>query len=98
MLLILLPILGFKIYLEIDNLFYEKRVEQMIVNSNLTVKVESSIEHKTLKIDDYEIHYFVSGTEDNDLIVFLHPAFSDHRAFDQQIDFFSKNIELLPLT
>lgn len=87
--LIIIPILGSVIYLKIDNVFYEKRMEQMIENNDLTVKVESSIEHKTLKMDDYEIHYFVSGKENNDLIVFLHPAFSDHRAFDQQIDFFS---------
>ena len=69
----------------------------MIENNDLTVKVESSIEHKTLKMDEYEIHYFVSGEENNDLIVFLHPAFSDHRAFDQQIDFFSKNYRVITL-
>jgi len=95
--LILIPILGFKIYLEIDNVFYEKRIEQMIENIELTVKVESSIEHKTLKMDDYEIYYFVSGIENNDLIVFLHPAFSDHRAFDQQIDFFSKKYRIITI-
>jgi len=97
LLLILIPILGFKIYLEIDNVFYEKRIEQMIENSELTVKVESSIEHKTMKMDDYEIHYFVSGKENNDLIVFLHPAFSDHRAFDQQIDFFTKKYRVITI-
>ena len=69
----------------------------MIENSELTVKVESSIEHKTLKMDNYEIHYFVSGKENNDLIVFLHPAFSDHRAFDQQIDFFSKKYRVITI-
>jgi 3-oxoadipate enol-lactonase len=29
------------------------------------------------------------------LIVFLHPAFSDHRAFAQQIDFFSENYRVI---
>jgi len=56
-----------------------------------------SIDHKTLKMDDYEIHYFVSGKENNDLIIFLHPAFSDHRVFDQQIDFFSKKYRVITL-
>jgi len=69
----------------------------MIENRELTVKVESLIEHKTLKMDDYEIHYFVSGKENNDLIVFLHPAFSDHRAFDQQIDFFSEKYRVMTI-
>jgi len=97
LLLILIPILGFKIYLEIDNVFYEKRIEQMKKNKEFNVQIESSIEHKTLKMDDYKIHYFVSGKENNDLVLFLHPAFSDHRAFDQQIDFFSKKYRVITI-
>lgn len=69
----------------------------MMKNNELTVKLESSTEHKTMNMDDYEIHYFVSGKESNDLIVFLHPAFSDHRVFDQQIDFFSKNHRVITI-
>lgn len=69
----------------------------MIDNNELTVQIERSIEHKTLKMDGYEIHYNVSGKENNDLIVFLHPAFSDHRVFDQQIDFFSKYYRVITI-
>jgi len=50
-----------------------------------------------LYIDGYKIHYNVSGKENNDLIVFLHPAFSDHRAFDQQIDYFSKDYGVITI-
>lgn len=95
--MIIIPILGFKIYFEIDNTIYNNRIEQMIDNNELTVRIESSIEHKTLKMDGYEIHYNVSGKENNDLIIFLHPAFSDHRAFDQQIDFFSKKYRVITI-
>ena len=95
--LIVIPIIGFKIYFEIDNAIYNNRIGQMIDNNELTVQVESSIEHKTLKMDGYEIHYYVSGNENNDLIVFLHPAFSDHRVFDQQIDFFSKKYKVITI-
>jgi pimeloyl-ACP methyl ester carboxylesterase len=95
--LIIIPILGFKIYFEIDNTIYNNRIEQMIDNNEMTVQIESSIENKTLKMDGYEIHYNVSGKENNDLIVFLHPAFSDHRAFDQQIDFFSKKYRVITI-
>jgi len=63
--LIIIPILGFKIYFEIDNTIYNNRIEQMIDNNELTVQIESSIEHKTLKMDGYEIHYNVSGKENN---------------------------------
>jgi pimeloyl-ACP methyl ester carboxylesterase len=48
-------------------------------------------------MDGYEIHYNVSGRENKDLIVFLHPAFSDHRAFDLQIDYFSKDYKVITI-
>jgi pimeloyl-ACP methyl ester carboxylesterase len=85
--------MSLKIYFEVDNVFYEKRTEQMENNNELNIQIE----HKTLNMDDYEIHYFVSGKENNDPIVFLHPAFSDHRVFDQQIDFFSKNHSVITI-
>jgi 3-oxoadipate enol-lactonase len=66
-------------------------------NNDIAVQIVSSIEHKTLNMDGYEIHYNVSGKEHNDLIVFLHPAFSDHRAFDQQIDYFSKDYRVVTI-
>jgi len=95
LILIIIPILGLKIYFEVDNIIYKNRIEKM--DKEYNIQIESSIEHKTLKMDDYEIHYFVSGKENNDLIIFLHPAFSDHRAFDQQIDFFSKKYRVITL-
>jgi len=87
-------ILGLKTFFEIENVLYKNRIGKMKNNSLLT---ERSIEQKTLKMDGYDIHYFVSGKENNDLIVFLHPAFSDHRAFDQQIDFFSKQYRVITI-
>jgi 3-oxoadipate enol-lactonase len=95
--LLIIPVLGLKIYFEIDNAIYNNRIEHMKDNNELTVQIESSIEHKTLKMDGYENHYYVSGKENNDLIIFLHPAFSDHRAFDQQIDFFSSNYRVITI-
>lgn len=92
--IIILPILGLIAYIRIDNVIYESRIEKMNIQSN---QIESEIEHKTLEMDGYNIHYFVSGKENNDLIVFLHPAFSDHRAFDLQVDFFSKNYRVITI-
>ena len=59
------------------------------------VNIHSSIEHKEIKQDGYSIHYFVSGDTNQDLIVFLHPAFVDHRCFDSQIDYFSKHYRVI---
>jgi pimeloyl-ACP methyl ester carboxylesterase len=95
--LIIISILGLKIYFEIDNAVYNYKIKQMDDNNELAVQIESSIEHKTLKMNGYEIHYNVSGKKNNDLIVFLHPAFSDHRAFDQQIDYFSKDYRVITI-
>jgi 3-oxoadipate enol-lactonase len=92
--IIIVPVLGLKAYVKIDNVIYESRIEKMNIQNN---QIESSIEHKTLKMDGYDIHYFVSGKENNDLIVFLHPAFSDHRAFDLQVDYFSKNYRVITI-
>jgi pimeloyl-ACP methyl ester carboxylesterase len=90
--IILMPVLGLKAYFEIDNVIYEKRIDKMNAQTDY---IESIIEHKTLKMDEYDIHYYVSGKENTDLIVFLHPAFSDHRVFAQQIDFFSENYRVI---
>jgi 3-oxoadipate enol-lactonase len=92
--IIILPVLGLKAYFEIDNVMYEKRINKMNMQTD---HIESLIEHKTLKMDGYDIHYYVSGKVNSDLIVFLHPAFSDHRAFAQQIDYFSKNYRVITI-
>ena len=51
---------------------------------------ESTLEQKQLKQDGYTIHYFTCGNPAHELIVFLHPAFADHRCFDQQVAYFSR--------
>ena len=97
LILIIISILGFKIYFEIDNAIYNNLIKQMMKNNELNIQIERSIEHKTLKMNDYEINYFVSGKENNDLIVFLHPAFADHRCFDKQIEYFSQDYRVITI-
>lgn len=55
----------------------------------------SKVTHKTLAMDAYDIHYYTSGKENQECVIFLHPAFSDHRAFDLQLDFFSQHYYLI---
>lgn len=67
---------------------------------NLDLKekqIESKIEKKELIHNSYTFHYYASGNIENELIVFLHPAFADHRAFNQQIDFFSGKYRVITL-
>ena len=45
--LIVIPIVGFKICFEISNAVYNKKIKQMGDNNELTVQIETSIEHKT---------------------------------------------------
>jgi 3-oxoadipate enol-lactonase len=53
------------------------------------------LEEKLLKKDGYVIHYFAAGRLENELIVFLHPAFGDHHCFYRQIDFFAERYHIL---
>lgn len=76
-----------KIYLEVDAYFYQEEM-----------KIENVIEQeqsRILKIDGGEINFFISGEENQEVIVFLHPAFSDHHAFDKQMAFFSKKYKVI---
>jgi len=92
-LIIILLFIGIKVYYEVDSYIF-------INNSKLKNKmeiIESKIEHKTLNLEGYDIHYYVSGDKGKDLIIFLHPAFSDHRAFDLQLDYFSKDYRVITI-
>jgi pimeloyl-ACP methyl ester carboxylesterase len=61
------------------------------------INIESKIEHKELKQNGYSVHYFCSGDSAKDLLIFLHPAFADHRCFDKQIDYFSKDFRIITI-
>jgi Predicted hydrolases or acyltransferases (alpha/beta hydrolase superfamily) len=62
-----------------------------------TKKMYSLIEHKTIESNGNTIHYFVSGNEEGETIVFIHPAFGDHKCFDKQVDFFSANYRMITI-
>lgn len=55
------------------------------------------MEHKTIENNGNTVHYYLSGKESRETIVFLHPAFGDHRCFDKQIDFFSRDYQVITL-
>ncbi|HYF65633.1 MAG TPA: alpha/beta hydrolase, partial [Herpetosiphonaceae bacterium] len=43
------------------------------------------LEHATLDHAGFGLHYVAQGDPRNELIIFLHPAFGDHRCFGWQI-------------
>ena len=59
--------------------------------------MKSDIVHKTIEYNGGTIHYFVSGNERGETIVFLHPAFGDHHCFDNQIDRFSRDYRVITI-
>lgn len=60
-------------------------------------EIESLIEQNELKQNGYSIFYYATGDKEKELIVFLHPAFADHRCFDRQIDYFAKEFRVVTI-
>lgn len=56
-----------------------------------------SMKQKELKYNGYSIFYYTKGDKGKELIVFLHPAFADHRCFDKQIEYFSKDFRIVTI-
>ncbi|MFT5823447.1 MAG: 3-oxoadipate enol-lactonase, partial [Crocinitomix sp.] len=56
---------------------------------------QSNIQAKTVAAATYNFHYYVSGKANAPLLVFVHPAFADHRVFNSQVDFFSKKYRVI---
>ena len=64
----------------------------------MDIKMNSNgFEEKTLRKNGYDIHYYLKGNPESELIVFLHPAFGDHNCFYKQVDFFAKRYRVLTL-
>jgi pimeloyl-ACP methyl ester carboxylesterase len=53
------------------------------------------MEHKQLK--SMPIHYFIGGEKNKPSLLFVHPAFADHRIFNKQIEYFSKSYRIITL-
>ncbi len=83
-----------KIVFEFRGLLFEERMEEVMEKVSVN-GVQDEVAHKSLQIDGAKIHYYVSGKNKENPIVFLHPAFSDHRAFDLQVDFFAKEHKVI---
>jgi pimeloyl-ACP methyl ester carboxylesterase len=88
-------ICGIKICLEFDNFLFNRKIEYMRESGLLDLKIEINSEHKVSETPASSIHYFTSGDKTKEAVLFLHPAFSDHRCFDKQLDYFSKKYRMI---
>ncbi|MCZ8520893.1 MULTISPECIES: alpha/beta fold hydrolase [Paenibacillus] len=52
-------------------------------------------EHKQWVSEEAQIHYFVSGRPEGELVLCLHPAFGDHRCFDGQLEAFASRYRVI---
>ncbi len=76
---------------------YENKIRRMKLQESFFVNIKTSVKHNELKQNGYSIHYYTCGDTANELLIFLHPAFADHRCFDKQIDFFSKKYRIVTI-
>lgn len=71
-----------------------------------TSKEEDEAKHKEIQMEikhkrtSSSFHYFVSENNSSvtkGIILFIHSAFADHRAFDEQVNFFSVDYKVTTL-
>ncbi len=74
---------------------FEKEVKALEQSKDFSITPVAPLEHKELPRTGYTVHYFVSGPKDAECVVFLHPAFADHRCFDKQIDVFARTYRVI---
>lgn len=79
-----------KLWFEACNFAYDNKIKQLTETDMKTI-----MKHKTIPLQGTEVHYFSNGKQDAESILFLHPAFSDHTCFDNQIDFFTENFNVI---
>ena len=93
---VVVALFGFlKIYYAVGNHKFDNKIKELKDNGQMNFQIESKIDHKTIANNGNTIHYFVSGNEEGETIIFLHPAFSDHKCFDRQIDYFSPSYRVI---
>ncbi|MFZ6027562.1 MAG: alpha/beta fold hydrolase [Chloroflexota bacterium] len=59
--------------------------------------MSSFLIEKTISHNGFTLHYYTAGPAENDALVFLHPAFGDHRCFHKQVAFFAKDYHIILL-
>jgi pimeloyl-ACP methyl ester carboxylesterase len=88
---------GIKTHYIVEQSKFKADIEQMKKDGLLNFEPESIVEHKSILSEGNVIHYYISGNQDKPVILFLHPAFSDHTCFYKQVDFFSQEFRVITI-
>lgn len=88
---------GIKTYCAIEQSIFKEDMEHMEKDELISFEPKSVVEHKSILSGGNIIHYYISGSQDKPVILFLHPAFSDHTCFYKQIDFFSLKFRVITI-
>jgi 3-oxoadipate enol-lactonase len=85
LLIVVAILVGVKMYLEWDVYQYEKQLQSLKSDLEKASQRPIGEEHRVLALDGYNIHYYTTGDKNKAALLFLHPAFGDHRCFNQQV-------------
>jgi pimeloyl-ACP methyl ester carboxylesterase len=88
---------GIKTHYIVEQSKFESDIEQMKKDELLNFEPKSIVEHKSIRSGENVIHYYISGNQDKQAILFLHPAFSDHTCFYKQVDSFSQEFRVITI-
>lgn len=88
---------GIHLYFQKDNFSYHNDPDQMETKEMIDDGIKTAVEDKVLKRKGYNIHYYTCGDKSKDAIVFLHPAFADHRCFNKQLEYFSRDYHVITI-
>jgi pimeloyl-ACP methyl ester carboxylesterase len=65
------------------------------IDENHILEDIMKMEHKQL--ESMPIHYFMSDETDKPILLFVHPAFADHRTFNKQVEYFSNRYRIITI-
>jgi len=55
----------------------------------------NTLQEKQILQDQYSLYYYVQGNPQNEMVIFLHPAFGDHTCFHHQMDAFASEFYVI---
>ena len=94
------------VFLSIVVIILGSLIVDAVEANNAKYRLENEIKQKEKQMElkhkqtSSSIHYFVNGDNNSDkkeTILFIHPAFADHRAFDEQVNFFSNDFKVITM-
>ncbi len=74
---------------------FEKIIERYANTGRIERRRLPGMVHKALSRGGQDIHYYTAGQRRGPCVVFLHPAFGDHRCFNDQMAYFASHYRII---